>query len=186
MEAWAQWRRAQLTTDFQVATVLTVVPASPNTISRLHQVVVDASTAGTDGDGPPITVRVFPELMTARFAWSDGEGEAIKSAILTGSPRPAGLLVNREHVQAVALAAARAVYAGMVDAVDTRSGPVSVDMDPTIKPQGAIGAVTHGLHGGVATTRTMATGFRTRAGIWRFLPSDVQQTILRSQRELES
>ena len=186
LEAFSRWSRCQLTTDFRVALVLTVVPASPNDLTRLHKVEVSAAEAGSDGDGPPITVRILPGVMTARYAWSDGQAEAIKEAILRGSPRPDNLLVNRGDLQSVALAAAKAVYAGLADTPDTRSGAVSVDMDPAVRPTGALGRVRHGLNAGLTTTQVTATGVRRPVDLWRFLPASVRQTILRSGVEVES
>jgi hypothetical protein len=186
VDAFAQWQRCKLTTDFQVATVLTVVPASPNTIDRFHKVEIAAGAAGSDGTGPTVYVRIFPQVMTARFAWSDDQAESIKGAILRGDPRPEALMVNKRDVDSVALAAAQAIYANLADTPDTSSGPVSVDMNPDLKPTGAIGRVRHGLNNGLTTSLVYATGFRRPVDLWRFLPADVRRTVLRNGQELES
>jgi hypothetical protein len=186
VDAFAQWARVKLTDDFQVATVLTVVPASPNTLGRLHRVVVSAGEAGTDGDGPIAYVRVMPGIMTARFAWSDEQAEAIKGSILRGDPRPSELLVNAKDVQNVALAYAKEFYAGLSDTPDTRSGPVSVDMNPDLKPFGSVGHVRHGLTSGKTTTRVMATGIRRPADPWRFMDGNTRRVVMRLANEVES
>jgi hypothetical protein len=179
VDAFAQWNQVKLTTDFQVATVLTMVPASPNTLARFRQEEVSASECGSDGEGPPVYVRVFPGVLTARYAWSDELGEQIRGAILRGDPLPPTQMVNAQDVRNAALAAAKEVYAGLVDTPDTRSGPVSVDMNPDLKPSGAVGVVRHGLNNGKTTTLVTATGIRRPADFWRFLDAGTRRTILR-------
>lgn len=184
--ALSLWSRCQLTTDFQVATVLTCIPASPNNITRLHKVDVYASEVGAEGSGPPMTVRVLPGLITARFAWSDDQAVAIKDSILNGGVRPDNLLVNRNDLRGVAVAIAKAIHASLADTPDTRSGPVSVDMNPDLKPIGALGRVRHGLNDGRTTTLAMATGVRNPPNWWRYVDAETRRVVLRSGLEIET
>lgn len=186
-EALTRWQRCQLTTDFQVATVLTVIPASPNNNDRFHREFIGCQEAGYDGTGPNIQIRVMPSVLTARFAWRDRSAAEITNSILHGTPRPLDLLVNGQDVHEVALAAAKALYANLADTLDTRSGPVSVDMNPELAPGGGIGIVRHGLNNGLTTTTAMAVGISKPTTLWGFLPtgSGVRQTLLRSGLDIE-
>lgn len=184
--ALSLWARCQLTTDFQVAVVLTCVPASPNNTNRLHKVEITASEAGSDGSGPPMTIRILPSLLTARFAWNDSQSATIRDSVLNGGVRPENLCVNKADLKGVAMAAAKAVYSSLADTPDTRSGAVSVDMNPALKPTGAFGRVRHGLNGGLTTTQVMATGIRRPTDIWRFMDTETRRVVLRNGLEIES
>jgi hypothetical protein len=173
-DALAQWQAMKMVSTFKIATVLTVTPASPNNLGRLWKVTIPAAAVGHDGTGPVVQVRAsFP---TARFAWSDTQGEETIQAILRGTPPPAGQLVNAGQLDAVAKAMARAVYTNLSDQPLT-SAPVSVDMDPDVKPVGALGDVRHGLQNGRTTTVVTATGIRRPVSLWPFLDASTRRVL---------
>lgn len=179
LDSLAQWAACRMTTDFQVATVVTVVPASPNDTRKFWKVEIGAGEVGKDGDGPTVHARVFPGVMPARFAWNDAQADQITLAITQGSPLPEQLMVNATDVRAVAEATAKAIYAQYADIPVTTSGPVSVDMDPDIRPVGVLGSVRHGLNGGVTTTQVASTGIRRPVDIWPFLNSSTRRAVLK-------
>jgi hypothetical protein len=179
VDVYSQWAACVMSETFNLATVLTCVPASPNTTERMHQVTIQASEVGQTGSGPPIYVRVFPGVMTARFAWADEHAEAIRGSILRGDKIPPSQLVNARDVQDVARATAQAAYANLQDQPTTSFGPVEVDMNPDIKPSGPLGRVRHGMERGITVTLVTATGYRRPVDLWPFLSGSARRAILR-------
>jgi hypothetical protein len=179
VDVYSQWAACEMSTTFSLSTVLTCVPASPNTTDRLHAVEVPAAEVGQTGTGPTVYVRVFPGIMSARFAWSDDQAEAIRGSILRGDKVPPSLMVNPRDVQDVARASAQAVYANLQDQPTTTFGPVEVDMNPDIKPSGPLGLVRHGLERGITVTLVTATGYRKPVDLWPFLSGSTRRAILR-------
>lgn len=184
-DAYAQWEAAQLEPSFFMSTVLTASIASPNDSRRFHAVEIDANILKSVGeaDGPPLHLRVPGSVVTARFAWEDGQADAIIAAIKQGAPPPNGLLVNSEMVLEVALATAKAAYASFEDVPVTSSGPVIVDMDPSRGPSGAIVEVRHGLRSpGVTVSEITSAGVPRPIDITPFLSSWAREQILRTPR----
>lgn len=181
IDVYAQWAACEMRASFQLSTVLTCIPASPNTIDRFHKVTVQASAVGRDGTGPTIYARVFPGVMTARYAWSDDAttADAIRNSILQGTPIPETQLVNRKDVDDVARATAQAVYANLLDQPTTTSGPVEVDMNPDLKPAGPLGRVRHGLENGITVSTVTATGYRKPVDLWPFLGASTRRAVLK-------
>lgn len=180
LESYAQWSAGRLASDFELSTVLTVVPGSPNNLSRFVKFEFDSVQFGLIGNGPPMYVRVFPGVMTARYAWSDGAGTQIVDAIQGRGEYPAGQLANKDEVEAVARAAAQRACEAFAD---RPVGGADVDLAPDLKPTGAVGSVRHVLAGGATVTQARVTGVRAPADILRYLPASYRKAINRILHE---
>lgn len=176
-DAYAQWLAGPMAGDFKLATVLTVVPGSPNDLRRFHQIEIPSSRFGLAAWGPPLYVRVFPGVMTARFAWSDDRGDEIVSAIKGTADLPLSLMVNREDVEAVAEAVARREAEAWLPRLE---GSVDVDLDPELAIESSISSIRHGLFGGVTNTRVSAGAIRQARDIWAYLPASTRNFILKT------
>jgi hypothetical protein len=175
-EVYARWDRVVVEEGFQVAVVMTVVPGSPNDTGRLWQERVPASAIGLEGRGPPMHLRVFPGIATARFGWTDSGGEAIKNAILGRGPWPADQLVNGTIVRDVAQATARRA----AEAYRPRPmGTAVADMRPGVEPAGSLDSVQHVLRGN-GVTETVATFRVARApqDVWRYLSTSTRRALM--------
>lgn len=188
----AFWDHVELDAQWQMSVVMSCVPGSPNSIGKLLGVEVRpdevSGLIGRDvGNcwGPVAYVRVFPTLLTARYAWDDSVGQSLVDAVrgVNNTDQngcgvfPESRLVNRAHVADVAKAAAARVYAGLLD---RPFGTLETDMRPDLEPTGAIGEVEHVMQGGA--TRTLVR-FSTPAApqdIWRFMPASTRRALLRS------
>lgn len=146
----------RLSPNHSVATVLTIMPAAPNDERRLHEEVVEPSEAfaalglpAPECNGPEWTLRVRPALETARFAWQDDNATLLDDLLgLTGSPAEAdpgalGDPLNLDRLRALAVGAAAALYARMVDRIE---GQLNCGWNPGLVPTGSIAAVEHTLH----------------------------------------
>jgi hypothetical protein len=177
-DLYAQWDLVELEAGFRASVVLTAIPASPNDSRRLHALRVPSGLA-TQGrcTGPPIYVRVFPGIMTARYRWDDAQSAQILGAFKGQNAWPDALLVNRQQVLSVGLAAARRVYDALADRPD---GGAQVDLDPELEPSGTCSSVVHALDSGGATiTRARFTSARVPADLWRYLDASTRKAINR-------
>lgn len=182
-DLYAQWDRVELSETFNLSAILTVVPASPNDARKFHKVTISAGEAGAgEAVGPDLYVRVYPGVMTARFAWTDVSGQAIVDAIRGRAPNlPPEALVNGSLVQAVAMATAKRAYTQWRD---MPGGSAAVDMNPEIKPHGNVRSVRHVMTGGVTeTVVNYMDGVRRPVDIWPFLDSSSRRAILRVLHE---
>lgn len=178
-EVYARWDQVVLEEGWKMAVVLTVVPASPNSIGRAYRVEIAPSSIKPDPgpcSGPVVHCRVFPGVMTARFAWSDDQAEQIKSAIKGEGPWPSDLLVNPDFVQDVALATAKRVFDTLRD---RPVGEPSVDMDPSIYPAGTVSAVRHMMQGGETTTHLVFGAATQPSDLNRYLSASTRKAISR-------
>lgn len=178
-DAYAQWLAGPMRTGFELATVLTVIPSAPNDLRRFHAVEVPTVRFGlySTGKAPPMYVQVFPEVMTARYAWSDAQGTRIVDAIKGVGAPPEDLLVNREDVEAVADAVARRETEPWLPRL---AGSVDVDLDPELLLESSINSIRHGLFGGVTNTRVSAGAIRQARDIWGYLPTPTRNFILQT------
>lgn len=174
-DAYAQWLAGPMDTKFQLATVLTAVPSSPNNIHRFHAVEIQSSHLGLVGSGPPLYVRVWPGVMSARFAWSDALETQITGAIKGTGKLPLSLLVNAQDVQNVAAATARRALEPFMPRL---TGSVDVDLDPELVPIGPISSVRHALDGGVTSSRATAAAVRQARELWPYLEAGTRRAIL--------
>ena len=205
-EVWARWTTVVLEEGWRMSVVLTVVPGSPNDIRRFYAVEIPSLSISPDpgvSEGPTVYARVFPGVMTARFAWSDDQGETIKAALKAvgasdGAPAgvdaaviageafdaaeaavtiwPSDLLTNADQVRDVALATAARIYDTLRD---RPLGGGKVDMRPELMPVGTIGAVRHGMDGGETTTALDFPAVKQPPDIWRYLNPSTRKAILR-------
>lgn len=180
---------------FRLATIMTASPGAPNNNRRMHVVeVTPDQVRGRLGRavgeclGPPITVRIPPSLMTAKFGYSDALRDEIERLVLGGdavaelAPDETGeidsvrdLLVNEDFVQSFAEAAAAAVYSRFID---RPAGVASVDMNAEIEPTGAISRVDHEMVDGVTRTVVRFSDPRQLPSLFRYLDQDVRQALL--------
>lgn len=181
-DLYARWDCVELSSTFQMAVVMTCVPASPNDLRRFHTVTIPQAAAGESGaEGPDVYVRVQPGIMTARFAWTDGNGQALTDTVLGRTQGyPPGALVNAVQVQAVAIAMAKRTYTQWRD---TPLGSAQVDLDPEVKPQGTLSSVRHHMTGGVAATVVDFNGDRKPVDLWPFLDQSTRRAILKILRD---
>jgi hypothetical protein len=176
-ELYARWDKVVLEDSWKMAIVLTVVPASPNNIDRAFKVEIDPSQIDPSPgpcEGPVVYARVFPGVMTARFAWKDDQAEGIKAAIKGEGSWPSDLLVNPEFVQDTALAAAERVYDTLRD---RPMGQPSFDMDPAIYPAGTVTAVRHTMSGGETTTSLIFGVLSQPMDIRRYMNASTRKAI---------
>ncbi|MCO5167881.1 MAG: hypothetical protein M9894_16175 [Planctomycetes bacterium] len=175
-EVYARWDQVVVEPGWRMAVVLTVVPASPNTTDRFYKVEITPDKSIGPCTGPVVTARVFPGVMTARFAWRDAERERILAAIRGEGPWSPELLTNPELVQDVAKATAERIW----DTLRDRTlGAPTVDMDPAIYPAGSITGVHHVMAGGVTTTTLAFGAVAQPADIWRYMNASTRRAIMR-------
>lgn len=137
---YALWNQAQLDAGWKMSVVLTCVQGAPNSLDRLHRVVVPSSEITAEpSEGPQWSVVIQPGKMTAMFGWRDEDADQIKESFYTGAQLPDDLLVNADHVRAVARAAASRVYSQFRDRVEGSLSAVMGDYEP----QGSMRAATY-------------------------------------------
>lgn len=141
-ESYGWWHAVKLKDTFKLAVVLTCVQGAPNNEGRFHKETITPEQAEKalgvpigQCDGPELTLKVGGGLLTARFAWDDDLADQIDNAFYEGAEYPPKLLVNREHVEAVALGQAARVYSTMLDRME---GSFAVQNNPEINITGAI------------------------------------------------
>lgn len=188
----ATWGGAGLAASWQLSTVLTVIPASPNGLKRLYKrsVRADQVPDPLPAEGPPASVFIGPGVMTAMFGWDDAQAEQIKE-VFWGSHAPGegtqrwdnvdGLLVNEDHVQAVAEAAAARLYELYQDRYEgSYRGPLNTNAVPS----GSMRTVTHQLKWTgsqtVAGTLYQMPPITEPIDLEPFLPETVKQVVLRT------
>lgn len=168
LDLYAQWDQVELDATFNLSVVLTCTPSSPNDLRKLHKVTVFPGDVGeAAAEGPEWHVRVYPGLLTARFAWTDGGGQELVNVIKgLSNTFPTQLLVNADLVTAVAQATARRIYSRYRDGP---AGQAAIDMDPSIEPSGWLSSVRQSAAGGVTETVVQFGGPRRPVDIWPFL-----------------
>jgi hypothetical protein len=178
-ELYARWDRVVLESAWKMAVVLTVVPGSPNDTRRFFAVRVTADKVEPHpgpSSGPAVYARVFPGVMTARFAWTDAKATEIRQAVKGDAPWSGDLLTNRELVEDVALATAKRIYDTLRD---RPLGGGQVDLTPSFKPTGTVGSVRHAMQGGEVVTSFSVGAVTQPADIWRYLNASTRKAILR-------
>ena len=180
-----------LTEQHKVAVVLTAIPAAPNNTKQLYRIIIDSSDERLDRDqigsamGPPMEIRISPGIDTARFAWSDERAELIEEAFLNDpSELPdkqkeelEELLVNKEILEAISVAAADAIYLRLADRIH---GSKTVRMLNDVNLTGHVESVSITLdRDGTTTTKISLPPEIKEFDFVARLPRDVQSTILK-------
>ncbi len=189
----------KLTSGHRAAVVLTAIPGSPNSKGQLYCVqmepkdVANLIPGGAVGpcNGPVWELFVGPGLLTARFAWVDGNEQLVERSFGIGAAAGVageeqavkdaaaleGLLVNGEEVKEFARAMAAQLYAKMID---RPIGSKAVRFNPTVEPIGAIKAVIHQM----STRAEVMTSIEVRQELMELdsaglLPDSVRRVINR-------
>ncbi len=162
----------RLSPSFKMATILSAVPASPNSDQQLHRTVVEpADVADMIGDvapcdGPEMEIFVGPNIVTAKIRWLDSRAGDIEKCfgIGIGAPNLTGLILNDgpsspstgASLTNVAHAIAAQIYAQYVD---RPQGQQAGHIKGGIELVGYIDEVTHELSPkGVGLTRVSLPG----------------------------
>lgn len=171
---YVNWGNVKLRAQYFLSVILSVTPATPQNRTRFYAISVDVP----DGKGPPLYSRIFPGIVTARFAWDDNRKDEILNAIKGAAPWDglSDLLVNKDQLDAVAEANKQRI----LDTFRDRTfGGHDVDLDPAIVPQGTLGSVRHIMARGVTATQLRWEGDVRQVDIWRYLRADVRRALLR-------
>lgn len=177
--------------DFRVATILSMVPASPNNEGRLHEEEVSATDAAgllgvpapAESKGP--VYETFSGLEAARYAWADDRKAAIHRAVFSGGDLPRDLLVNPGTVRDVARAQAARILSHLLDRAE---GAFSVMLNPTVRPTGNLRTVTHtfaldGENKALYTTRLDMPPAAADIRVDALLPESTRRVLLRLVQE---
>lgn len=187
----------ELRDNFQLSTIVTVQPASPNDNRRLHAHVItheEASALLPGGalasreeraDGPVYEIKV--SKIPARFDWNDDRAEDLHKAFALGQdpdidlesdlPDLFGLPINFDELAIFARAVAASVYSGFRDRV---VGGLTTGLVPTMEPEGTAQSVTHaatmGINGGALTTVDLPEDAEKR-DVMSLLPPDLRRLV---------
>jgi hypothetical protein len=155
------WPQISLDAGFKLAVIFTAIQDTPNNTGRLHmEEVAISATAEKLGIDPGVcrgpVVELAVESDTARFAWIDEQASDIRNAFYFGEDYPKNLLVNREEIRGLAIAAATQDVVRHLDKVEGRvTGPLTSQI-----PTGNLRTVTHvcavGAGGRAVLTTTLA------------------------------
>lgn len=186
----------KMAANHQLAVILTVFPGAPNDerICHVEQVgpkdVSDRLGVSVGAcNGPVFRIYVGAQSMTARFEWVDSYANsgAINEAFgltpfkgKTQATLQLGQPTNWKQVREVAIAAASALYATLLD---RPGGRHEVRLDPSMGPTGTAGQVEHVLLPN-GSTRTIVS-FPTQVhgvDVMALLPEWLRKQILRVPR----
>ena len=154
----------RLSPSFKLATILTHVPASPNTSKQLYKIVIKpadvvgmvppAARAGIlDSRGPIMEIRIGPNIETARVAWNDARSADIEKlfGITEGPVNLEQLVVNDGpstnldtggSLRQIALSRAACVYAALTDRYE---GSMTGYMNGGVHLNGWVEEIEHGV-----------------------------------------
>jgi len=177
-EAACRWDLVELEPAFNLALVLTVVPGSPNNTRRFF-VVSNTEVGVPGGSGPTFKSRIFPGVMTARFAWQDARAEEILATIRGSGTwlTLSDLLVNRDDVYGVAEANCKRIMEGFRD---RPIGGADVDLWPDLRITGSLGRILHVMAGGATVTQARFVGAQQAVDLWRFINDSTRRVILKT------
>lgn len=173
--AYANWAAVDLRAAFELAIIVSVTPGTPQNRARFYSL----ETAIPDGKGPVLYSRIYPGVVTARFAWADARSSEILGAIRGQGDWQglADLLNNGEHV--------RAVHAANVARVldlyrDRRIGRHDIDrFEPHLEPTGTLSRVRWVMGGGAKATQLEYEEPAAPVGLYRFLDSATRRVLQR-------
>ena len=188
----------KLVKRFRLATIISCIPASPNSDKRLYEVEVtlaDAlSTLGVKGSGKLDALapdKVLRSLYaTARLGWQDdqntrdlvfkvfsddpgGSVDAGKPNLTPATLKPVNL---DDELVPMAKALAAQEVAGQLDHYE---GTMAVPQVPDLRPIGSIQVVAHRVTADQALTIVRAAGTPPPIDVLALLPQSARRTILR-------
>jgi hypothetical protein len=164
----------KLTATHKVMSILSCVPAAPNSQDQLHKIIVrpadveklvpDVARASlSKARGPKLQIRINPGLEVARVRWLDARASDIEKCfgIGAGTPQLKDLILNEgdtdfgtgASLNVIAKAAAAATYAWYVSRYE---GAATFAMNPDARPAGWLGEVRHSLHPNGILASTLA------------------------------
>lgn len=177
--------------QFNLSTILSVVPSSPNNEGRLHAVEVTIAealqllgkNAPLENHGPVHEAKTKVE--SARFAWRDGDQASILNSVFNGGSPPLALLSNSDSVRDVARAHAARVCSYLLDRGE---GQFSVSLNGNVRPTGNLLAVVHAVgcdgSGLVSYTTTLnMPSAPAQIRVDALLPESTRNALLRLVQE---
>lgn len=188
---------SELTKQFKLAFIVTMIPASPNNRQQLHRVRVSPVDVQklvgrkiADSNGPPVELRVGMGVETARVRWLDGAAARIEQAfgITPGEPNLSGLVINENPGQAdekttgaslnnIALGVAARYYE---TTVDRYVGEYTSHFAPSVLPYGYASQISHILNPkGDFVTKVNFPKEIPAMELLGYLPSSTRNTILK-------
>ena len=191
----------KLSNAFKMSTILTVVPASPNSKQQLYRLRVkpgDVSKYFKNGlggcDGPPMQVRIGPNIETARIQWKDSRSSDIEKIFGLDNGNPTdqepnleNLVVNSGDVEGVRFGAslrnlaeshATTVWMSLVDRYE--GNITSHFQGGGVHLAGYANEIKHTLHpNGVATTSSSFPTEVPRLNLAQFLDSNSRNAIFK-------
>ena len=197
-----------LTTSYRAATILTALPAYPNTESILHRVTVTPKDVKSclppafqgqldHADGPTLYVKIGANVATALVAWTDATSELTEQAFGVGKPGGGDLTSALEPItlnskpqqdigdraaslQAVAYAAAAAAWSAYAD---YPMGSLEVPMNGDLKLSGFLGSISHVVEpDGRAVTRVECRGPRVGVSMFAYLDANTRALVMKLAR----
>lgn len=184
--------------NYAMATVLSCVPAAPNDVGRLYEVVVPISEAvealgvsGSDvtASGPDQELRTT--LDTARFAWGDDQNtkDRIVQGFVGADPNASvsatdpsltfgGLVPVNLELELRPLARAVAAV-DLATRIDHYQGTLATPIDARIAPVGSVSTVVHRVTKDMATTTLVAPAPRPVINPIDLLPAAARKIIAR-------
>lgn len=193
----------RLSPSFNVSTIITCVPASPNTNAQLHKIVVKPSDSALqtlipdgakkglgEAKGPIMTVRIGANVEPARVAWNDKRSADIEKifGIQEGEPNLTGLVMNESEgtnpnlaeggsITRIAYAEAARIYASLADRYE---GEMTSWMNGNVTLAGWAQYLSHKVTpDGVATTMASFPADIPRLSMLAFLDANTRAIILR-------
>lgn len=189
-----------LTAQHKTITVLTVVPAAPNTKRAMAWVdIVPGDVPSFPGqaecEGPMLEIRVGAGLEVARAAWVDSRKDEIQAAIVTDDARPigpdeqypfadlvtnynsGGFNGNAASLTTIARACAARIWHAMRD---RQLGGATFGFTPAAQLAGALTEIEHELQmSGTVTTRMSLPGRIEGLDLARYMDASTRRVVFR-------
>lgn len=188
----------KLSPSFKLATIVTAIPASPNTEQQLHKITINPSdiadllpnpqaAALNECNGPIMQIRIGANTEVARIQWLDARATDIEKifGVTEGEPNLDGLVLNQGNktnletgasLNAIAKAVAASYYASLVDRYE---GTMTGHLNGQIKMNGWVDQISHRLEtDGTATTSIDMADDLPQFDLMAFLDSSTRAAIL--------
>lgn len=195
----------RLSASFKLSTILTLVPASPNSKYQLHMIEVSPSdvadllpggiqTGLSDAQGPIMDIRIGPNVEVARVQWKDDRAADIEAIfgiqgnqpnLPNKAPNLDGLVLNEGpstdlekggSLNLIARAAAARVYASLTDRYE---GEMTGAMNGNVHLSGNVAEIVHEYgQKGDTVTRLHFPPQVPQMSLLSFLDSNTRAAIL--------